>query len=879
MSLLAPPSTGKKKARARRVFGTSLLDGVDESLCYSYSEDEPSGTSLASNKSINVSKSYLQTDQSSDNENRINSRALSNSSLCEVNKSSSLNTSKVSVIGPFDKIIEPEGRSSENTTPTKLNMGDSRIQEKLRVMRIQSIKSPVRRDLVKATQDAINQAAISVNESLRAAHVSKVANHRQVTSATARERHGWKESKNEAKNISQLTHKARLQAISLERELSSHLSRDRAKRKQSERDNKLQEIEKETEFKSQHFREQQRRLKEDKERRHRKSMAARALLRANYRQGKLKLQLQRIEEEKINFEERHAASVALRTFNRENDEKRRKSFAFRNGDARRIRELHAKLEAQRLQNEHESFELKRAGDKDAEAYKRKMEEIRRESLAGRNAVARKQREQSKEMESEIMAKEHVSYELKWAGEKDAEAYQAMLEEERRKSLAIRGEESQRQRAILSEVADKQARAEHESYELKWNGERDAEAYEKKLQEERRRSLEQRNLYAKKQREQMAAEVSAAVHKEHQSYELKWAGEKDAELYLENQKQQHRESLARRNNEGRRHREIEERLRAEALSSEHQSYQLKWDGERDAKAYQLRLASERRESLQARNDEGRKRRELEAEMASLEAKAEHSSYELKWAGEKDAEAYQKLLQQERRESLAFRNKEGLRHANVMAELRSIAMEKEHESFALKWAGERDAKAYIADLEQQRRESLQLRGKQRMHEREVEKHLHDEELKKMHKDEKLRAADQKDIEQYRKDCAARDRASLEFRRKEARAQRISKQIRELEERDIDSKNFLLESDAHRDVEEYLKDCKRRRRLSLAFRAKERRVHSQWQQKHAEEMRQEISEEVQGRLLDRHYTELAQQQERARIALKSMRHAGFSRKHNSA
>ncbi|GAX10046.1 hypothetical protein FisN_25Lh103 [Fistulifera solaris] len=878
MSLLIPPSTGKKKARARRVFGTSLIDGLDGSLCYSYSEDESRATSLATNKSENVSKSFLHVDQSTDSENRVNDSTSSNSSFCEISKKTSFNSSKISVHGPFGKIIESDQGKVKSATPTKIDRGDSRIQERLRVMRIQNIKSPVRRNLVKATQDAINQAAISVNQSLRAAHVSKVANHVQVTSSIAQERQGWKANKADAKKVSQLAHKARLQAISLEKELSSHLSRDRAKRRQNERSKKLHQIEKETEFKSQSFRDQQQRLKEDKEHRHRKSMAARALLRANYRQGKRKLQLQRIEEEKAIFEERHEASAALRQFTQDNNEKRRKSFAFRNGDARRIRELHAQLEAQRLHDEHQSFELKRAGDKDAEAYKRKIEELRRESLASRNAEARKQREILKDMESENMMKEHKSYELKWAGEKDAEAYQTKLEEERRKSLAFRGDENRKQRQIMSESAENQARIEHESYELKWSGERDAEAYQRKQQEERRQSLEKRNAFAKKQREQIAAVATEALHHEHESYVLKWSGEKDAELYLENEKKKRRDSLVFRNNEGRRIREFDEKLYADMLASEHQSYSLKWDGERDAKAYELRLASERRESLQNRNSHSRKQRVLAAEMSSLEAKTAHASYELKWAAEKDAENYTKRMQQERRESLAFRNRERERHANVMAELRSIALEKEHESYALKWAGERDAKDYLTDLEQQRRQSLQLRGKQKMHEREIQNLLHDKELKQNREDEELRAADQREVQQYRNDCAARDRASLEFRRKEARAQKITEQIHLIEQQAIDSKNFLLECDAHRDVEEYLKDCKRRRRLSLAFRAKERRLHSQWQQKKADETRQQISDEVQGRLLDRHYIELAQHEERTRLALKSIRSARTLRKTHS-
>ena len=89
-------------------------------------------------------------------------------------------------------------------------------------------------------------------------------------------------------------------------------------------------------------------------------------------------------------------------------------------------------------------------------------------------------------------------------------------------------------------------------------------------------------------------------------------------------------------------------------------------------------------------------------------AEHESYELKFASERDADDYRKKVAAERRKSLANRNKESARHAEVMKELRNIAQEKEAESFMLKWAGENDAKAYIAKLAEDRRKSLKFRG---------------------------------------------------------------------------------------------------------------------------------------------------------------------------
>ena len=118
--------------------------------------------------------------------------------------------------------------------------------------------------------------------------------------------------------------------------------------------------------------------------------------------------------------------------------------------------------------------------------------------------------------------------------------------------------------------------------------------------------------------------------------------------------------------------------------------------------------------------------------------EHESYELKWAGEKDAEAYKKKLEQERRDSFKFRNEERVRHAKVMEELKSIAREQETESLMLKWAGEEDAKAYLAQLEEERRQSFKLRNKEGRRHRELDEEAHHQAVQEAHNDEMLQAA---------------------------------------------------------------------------------------------------------------------------------------------
>merc|ERR1712150_186388 len=82
--------------------------------------------------------------------------------------------------------------------------------------------------------------------------------------------------------------------------------------------------------------------------------------------------------------------------------------------------------------------------------------------------------------------------------------------------------------------------------------------------------------------------------------------------------------------------------------------------------------------------------------------------------------------------------------------------------------------------------------------------------------------------------------------------------------------LESLARKDVDKYVDDCKRRRRMSLALRAKESRRCLQWKREQEASMRKEKSRHTRNMGLDRRYVELAKEKERARIALDALRHA---------
>ena len=66
-------------------------------------------------------------------------------------------------------------------------------------------------------------------------------------------------------------------------------------------------------------------------------------------------------------------------------------------------------------------------------------------------------------------------------------------------------------------------------------------------------------------------------------------------------------------------------------------------------YRKNDAEDRRDSLSFRNAEGKCQRDFQAEVNAYECHIVHESYELKWAGERDADEYRKKVEKERRDN--------------------------------------------------------------------------------------------------------------------------------------------------------------------------------------------------------------------------------------
>lgn len=131
-------------------------------------------------------------------------------------------------------------------------------------------------------------------------------------------------------------------------------------------------------------------------------------------------------------------------------------------------------------------------------------------------------------------------------------------------------------------------------------------------------------------------------------------------------------------------------------------------------------------------------------------------------------------------------------------------------------------------------------------------------------------QRDVKQYLQEEAAKSRASLQLRGKEQFANRMEDENERQIQLQEDQDSHLLDTAAWQDVGEYVKECNRRKRLSLAFRAKEKRHHFQIEQQQKERQIQQSHQDELLRSVDAKFIELAKLKEKARLALASFNHS---------
>ena len=366
-------------------------------------------------------------------------------------------------------------------------------------------------------------SGVSVNPVINNVRRSKVESIKEKQMSVAQLREQRRIEKEQALAFSEQAEQTRREVIELRKRLNERFRQAKIEREQKAQQQRLAKVEQELQFKSMVHVEHKRALKQQADDRRRMSIADRARLRRNHREGKERMKLMAIQEDQALFDERHESSVAMRAAKADEAERRRRSLAFRNQEGRRIRDHEHDTKTNEQQAEHESYELKWAGERDAEDYKRQMAEERRDSLAFRNEEGRRIRDLESDMKTEEQHAQHESYELKWAGERDAEDYKRQMAEEQREELRFRNNEASRREAVMQELGILAQEREHESFILKWAAEDDVKEYISQQEEIRRQSFAFRNAEGRRIRNFEEEERAKAIEERSRDEELTAAG--------------------------------------------------------------------------------------------------------------------------------------------------------------------------------------------------------------------------------------------------------------------------------------------------------------------------------------------------------------------
>ena len=476
----------------------------------------------------------------------------------------------------------------QHASPLKSHDGSSKLKANLvKVKKVRSNKKLIKKVTFKKTvqhkadskktRDDRDTAAISVYQTLNISRVAKQDDVKFKSAIAAKIREERMEEKESAASLLAETEKAKRQILSLRSKLFSDFTKQKGQRYRAEYNQRLENISKEMEFKSNIYVDHKNRLKEMADARRRKSVHIKALIRNE--QKKFEEQ-RKMESKKIEHDSYHLkweGEEDAKRYLEQMAEERRKSMAFRNEEGRRHRELEQQWKVEALQKGHEDETLMAAAYKDELNYKQSCEQARRESLAFRNLEGARHRAVMEELQEIVREKEHESFMLKWAGEDDAKRYLEQQAEERRKSFALRNKEGRRHRNLEQQLRVEAIRKAHEDEILMAAAHNDEEKYKQSCEEAKRESIALRNQDGFRQRVIMQEIRDVEKQTEHESFMLKWAGDDDAKRYLEQQAEERRKSLAKRNEEGRRHRELEAQMRVEALQRAHDEEVLKSAG--------------------------------------------------------------------------------------------------------------------------------------------------------------------------------------------------------------------------------------------------------------------------------------------------------------
>lgn len=331
---------------------------------------------------------------------------------------------------------------------------------------------------------------------------------------------------------------------------------------------------------------------------------------------------------------------------------------------------------------------------------------------------------------------------------------------RRQSMALRSTMRERQRVAEIAIADQKEEQERSLLESRRQDAQLVRAYKEKEREDRRESLSMRGAEAQRQKQYTELHEQQRRDEEVDLLERRRAGWEDEQQYREDLKAARRASMAGRLDDWRRQKAEAEQERVEQLERDVESLELRREDWKIREAAKTQEQHEQREETANRLDQWRKEKMVEAAWKAEDVEREALERELRAAELEDVHNYQAKLQDERRQSLAFRLDKSRIDAEHKSSQEQLEKEIEAEEFRLKEQDREDVRAGKQAVIQSRRLSLEYRAQRSM---EQKKQMESEtEYKKQldAQDRELSEEAWRDVKRYQEKC--RNEARKTWRR---------------------------------------------------------------------------------------------------------------------
>lgn len=382
---------------------------------------------------------------------------------------------------------------------------------------------------------------------------------------------------------------------------------------------------------------QTRQEKKEEEIRRRESLVSRGEEYKKQKEIAVEMQRKREEEDRSILQFRHTLSKNLREEKEQSIRQDRQSITERLSEWRDQRKKEEEQDS--VDKEYQTYilEMRRLDWCDVENYKKKQDQMRRESVAFRLDEWRQHKTLDAQNEAEENEAKEYEALLKQQEREDIIEYQEMMKSQRKQSLLFRMEKHKQEKVVEKSLEQAKYDLEEEERLKRETDRNDVAQYMQSMLLARRQSLEYRNQVALQDRLRVEGEKQMQKESAAKDRELIRLAYQDVQEHQAKEREDRRRSLALRIVEDRKQKEVDISHHREALNIMHNELETKrlcWLDDKDAKVMEKERS---RKSIAFRMDSWKQQR-LAEEM--LQAKKDLIEEEEELMRKQDWEDMQK-----------------------------------------------------------------------------------------------------------------------------------------------------------------------------------------------------------------------------------------------